>query len=423
MTDTPLDAPALTVPLRPAGTAAAPEERIRLLDALRGFALFGILLANIIGWSWGWYAAVAAERAGRPVPAVDQAAQFLHLLLIDGKFYTIFSLLFGIGFALQLARLEGRGADGLAIFRRRLLVLLAIGLIHLVLIWDGDILTLYALLGLTLPFFRGWSDLMLLGLAAALILLPIPGYALVAAAGIDLNLGLDDFGYRIFAQFGGVQGQEQELAWFRRDGWQAHIAWVLSGWPFRIGGLIESWRIPKVLGIMLIGLWVGRRLVDGRLLADRRLLRRVALAGFAVGLPVNLAYAALGGLDQDTFLAGFAATIAYAVGVVPLGLAYAASFVLLWDRAAPVLGMLAAPGRMALTNYLMQSLFGIAIFYGIGLGLAARLPVTTVYAIAIAIFAVQILLSNLWLSHFRQGPMERLWRLGTYGRRQPAPAG
>ena len=115
------------------GTPIAASERYEVLDGLRGIALFGILLANILGWSaWGFMPAdqrlaIAGEDAVR-------WQYIFHHMFVDGKFYTIFSLLFGVGFALQLARLERKGLNGLAIFRRRLLILLGIGLIHVSLI-------------------------------------------------------------------------------------------------------------------------------------------------------------------------------------------------------------------------------------------------------------------------------------------------
>lgn len=143
-------------------TSGPADDRIELLDALRGFALLGILLANILYWS-GWVLVTEAERGAMATP-VEQLWQYrFHHLFVDGKFYTLFSFLFGVGFAVQLDRLDRRGADGLRIYRRRALVLLAIGLIHSLLIWDGDILALYALLGLLLPWFRPLRDRALLG--------------------------------------------------------------------------------------------------------------------------------------------------------------------------------------------------------------------------------------------------------------------
>jgi uncharacterized protein len=395
------------------GGAGPVADRIELLDALRGFALFGILLANILYWS-GW--GLVPDPAALQVASAEAvyAQHLFHYALIDGKFYTLFSLMFGIGFSLQLARLEGRGADGLAIFRRRILVLLAIGLLHMVLIWDGDILTFYALLGLTLPWFRHWSDRRLLVAALLLLLSPIAGVALFRAMGWAPHTALYAFGDSIAVSLGGTP--LDPIGWLQRSDPGAYFSWVLGGWPYSIGTRLESWRIPKVLGIMLIGLMLGRRLAAGNLLEDRGKIRMVLVAGLAIGVPLNLLYALTPGANQTSLPA--------ILGTVPLALAYAAGFVLLWDRARPVLRLLAWPGRMALTNYLMHSLLGIILFYGIGFGLVGRLGPPGFYAIAVAIFAVQILLSRWWLERFGQGPMERLWRRLTYGspRREPAIA-
>jgi uncharacterized protein len=158
---------------------------------------------------------------------------------------------------------------------------------------------------------------------------------------------------------------------------------------------------------MLIGMVLGRRLVAGTLLTDTKLLRRVLLWGLLIGLPFSLLYA----LDDKAAQDGAWAII----GTAPLGFAYAAAFALLWPRLRG-LRVFAAPGRMALTNYLTHSLLGILIFYGIGFGLVGTLPPLGFYGVALAIFAFQILFSRWWLARFDQGPIERLWRRATYGR-------
>jgi uncharacterized protein len=388
----------------PTAAPVTAAERIDLLDGLRGFALFGILLANILYWS-GWLflpldRAVAIAGAGQF--AIDA---FLHKLLIDGKFYTIFSLLFGIGFALQLSRLERRGADGVRIFRRRLLVLLAIGLVHLCLVWDGDILTLYALLGLCLPFFRKWSERRILLAGLGFLLLPLLGGPLFNALGWTPGALFYDLGNSIAEPQGLHFGGESD--WLARPDWHSHFVWIASGSAYRVAMLLEWWRLPKVFGIMLIGMAMGRRLIEGRLLEDRKLLRRVCLWGMLIGLPLSLLYALDLKLGQDSVVA--------ILGTAPLGFAYAAGFALLWPH-AKWLAVLAPPGRMALTNYLMQTLLGITIFYGIGFGLVNHLPPLGFYAVAVAIFAFQIVFSRWWLARHAQGPMEWLWRRGTYGR-------
>ena len=396
-----------------AGEAISAGERIELIDALRGFALFGILLANILYWS-GWIFMTAEQQSA--LAGADGAAwQYrFHHMFVDGKFYTLFSLLFGIGFAVQLDRLDRKGADGVRIFRRRLAILLLIGLLHMVFVWDGDILTFYALIGMLLPWFRHARERSLLAAAAVLIFaVPWAGHALFETLDFRPHQAIAGFGDRVFVALGGTPSDY--IGWLRREDPQSFFTWVMGGWPYAISTRIEGWRIPKLLGIMLIGLVAGRRIIGGRLIDDRRVMKRILAAGLAIGLPFSFLYAAEPGLGQTSVPSLF--------GTVPLAFAYAAGFVLLWQKAEPALRLLVAPGRMALTNYLSQTLIGILIFYGIGFGLVGHVPPLLIYAIAIAIFAFQTAFSHWWLSRHEQGPMERLWRVATYGRRgrtQPA---
>ncbi len=138
-------------------------------------------------------------------------------------------------------------------------------------------------------------------------------------------------------------------------------------------------------------------------------MRWILVAGLAVGVPLNWVYAGTPGLSQ--------ASVPAILGTVPMALAYAAGFVLLWPHARPFLSRLGPPGRKALTNYLMHALRGLVIFYGIGFGLVGRLSPAEYYGVAAAIFLAQVVISRLWLARFEQGPMDRLWRLATYGRR------
>ncbi|MEO5629909.1 MAG: DUF418 domain-containing protein [Thermomonas sp.] len=388
---------------RPAG------DRLEVVDAMRGFALFGILLANILYWS-GWGLMTDPQRLD--LGGVDGLLwQYrFHHLLVDGKFYTLFSLLFGAGFALQLSRLLQAGHDGLRIYRRRVLVLLGIGLVHSWLIWDGDILTLYALLGLLLPLFHRWRDGALLWTAALLIfVVPFAGIALFAALGWAPGQWLMGLSMDWAQRLGANVAPDQVIAWLAREDWQGLWAWLASGTPYSWGIRLESWRIPKVLGIMLVGLVAGRRLAAGTLLTDRRLLLRVLIGGLLVGVPASLAYALQPGQEQDSWPS--------LIGTVPLALAYAAGFVLAWPHAQRLLGIFTAPGRMALTNYLTHSLLGIFVFYGVGFGMIGRMPPFAFYAYAVGLFGLQIVFSRWWLSRHAQGPMEALWRRWTYGAR------
>ncbi len=219
------------------------------------------------------------------------------------------------------------------------------------------------------------------------------------------------FGDSIFNALGGTL--DDPVSWLQRKGLYPFWVWTMGGWPYAIATRLESWRIPKLLGIMLIGMVAGRRLAAGTLLEDRKLLWRVFWGGLLVGAPLSILYAVLPDQGQTS------APSLY--GTVPEALAYGAGFLLLWPHARRALGLLAPAGRMALTNYLMQSVLGIAIYYGIGFGLIGKVPPPGFYAIAIGIYAFQLAFSRWWLAGHDQGPMERLWRIGTYGRRTSAP--
>lgn len=389
------------------GMAAGRAERIELLDALRGFALFGILLANILYWS-GWGLMTEAQRVS--VAGAEAAVwQYrFHHALVDGKFYTLFSLLFGAGFALQIARLSARGMEGMRIFRRRVLVLLAIGLVHSWLIWDGDILTLYALLGLVLPFFYRWRERDLLIAAALLIfVVPFAGMGLFDRLGWAPHEPVYALADWIAASLGADTAPDKVLEWFRRDDFAGWASWALSGTPYSLGLRLETWRIPKVLGIMLVGIAVGRRLAAGGFFENRKLFRRVLVAGLAIGVPATAVYAVVPGQGQSSWSS--------LIGTVPLALAFAAAFVLVWPRAQPVLRHFVPVGRMALTNYLTHSMIGLIFFYGIGFGLAGTLSPPFFYGVALLIFGAQMLFSRWWLARYEQGPAEALWRSATYG--------
>lgn len=413
-------ADAAAVPLDAARPARG-KDRIELLDGLRGFALLGIFLANL-GYFSGWIFLGNEAKEALAGAGGAFSREFLHLALIDGKFYTIFSLLFGIGFAVQLQRLSDRGVDFSGLYLRRMTGLLVIGLVHMLLIWDGDILTLYALCGFLLLALQHWPTVRLLKLGIALIILPVPAYALFWLAGWGSpGAALQEWGYAVWGNLVGRPVTDADaLAMMRRDGLEGYLDWVLSGPLFRWSFILDSWRIPKVIGMFLLGVCAGREMMAGRLLSDRGRLRRICVVGFAVGLPANLLLAWMGGLPfMEVHLRGLAATALYAVGVVPLGLAYASGFALLWNRGERYLGVFSPAGRMALTNYLMQSVIGIVIFYGVGFGLAGRLSPAAWIGVGLAAYAGQLAFSRLWLTWFRFGPMEWLWRCATYGRFMP----
>lgn len=386
----------------------APEERQPLIDALRGIALAGVLLANL-GYLSLYEFMPDAARATLPSAAADTWVLKLMEWGVGAKAITVFSLLFGLGFAIQLERAEARGAQGLPRYLRRLGWLLVIGLLHSYLIWWGDILTVYATVGLMMVLFRHASNRVLVS-AGLFIAVLLPG-----AIGPWINPWLD-------AEVRRAPLYAHSLLAFSSDSWRetfmanlALVNWVrLTNWSL----------VCFVLGRFLLGYWAGRIRLLQRPDEHRPLLRKLFIGAAIAALLAALALYAI-----DTFVpawreaAGwrYLRNIAFRLQPLALGSAYAAGFVLLFLRAPwqRWLGVFAPLGRMALTNYLMQSVIGVVLFYGIGLGIGPWTGAAGWVMAWVGILGAQILFSHYWLAHFRYGPCEWAWRSLTYGQLQP----
>jgi uncharacterized protein len=341
--------------------SAPTRDRLPTLDALRGFALLGVLVVNVY-----------QSYASRLSPADAEAARLV-ALLAEGSFYPVFSLLFGLGFGLQLER--GTPPE---LFRRRLRWLLAFGLLHGFLVWHGDILASYALVGLLLPVFAAWNDRRLLGTAGALYALTLLLFALLPTAETpDLSAVARSETY--------VAALPIRAGYF--------LASLLSG-LLLFGG--------QLLALFALGLYLARRGV-ARLLDDARFLGGALLGCLGVALPL--------------LALGAGRTLEYLVASPLLGFAYLAALALLLRRAR--LPALENVGRMALSNYLAQSLVCTLAFYHYGFGLYGQVGVAGGVAFALALFAAQLAFSWLWLRRFAFGPAEWVWRSLTYGRPQP----
>jgi uncharacterized protein len=408
----------VTAPAAP----TASSDRLPLLDATRGIALLGIFTLNLAPFS-GFVFMKPEEMAALPTAAVDLPAALVILWLGYGKFYSLFSLLFGIGFALQIDSAARDSDQRLRRFRRRLLVLLAIGFVHLTFIWEGDILALYALVGFALIPLRRLSQRALIATAAVLLVLPVVEQALIVASHGALDPG---------APLLEIAGRWQTAMGFAADAtpypvlkyasFTEAMRFQVSGIWFRYADLLTTGRPFKVLAMFVLGLWVGRSgmLRDIEPWVPR--LRRVRLVCLVIGLPAALVQALM---EVSPSPPGsplqILAAAAYALGVAPLAVAYAAHLALLWRRDIwrDRLAWAIAPGRMALTNYLMQTVIAIALFHGIGLGLMGEAGPVTWPLIAGVVVAFQAAISWWWLGRFPFGPMEWLWRRATYGRLSP----
>ncbi|MGH9349097.1 MAG: DUF418 domain-containing protein [Vicinamibacterales bacterium] len=384
-------------------------ERIVCLDILRGVALLGVLIANMRAFSApaAVYGNITALFSGQ----LDVIAQYGILVLVQGKAFTLFSFLFGAGFALHLARAESQGVLTARSFVRRMLALALFGLIHGLVIWWGDILLVYALCGMVLVLFRKSSQRTLIAAICCLTAVAMVLYARIllfpshAPAGRGVNMADVQQTIDIFAS--GSMAAILRENWLQ---WKASLVGMLSP-PF---GLYP-------LTLFLLGVLVARAGILTRLGELRPMLKRVCIICLPLGIALNaLTFAGFmflrpradGGLP---LLSAVLITCIWLV-FVTLAAGYAAAITLVaqdakWQQR---LSPLALAGRLALTNYVMQSVLCTAFFYGTGLygqaGPALGLAMT------ISVYALQIAYSAWWLERFNFGPLEWLWRGLTYGR-------
>ena len=390
----------------------APQERVVSLDILRGFALFGILWVNM------------PEGGRRPI---DVFFGEVSNLLATGKFITIFGFLFGVSFSLQWLRATARGRKPTLHSLRRLSVLFLIGIVHSVFVWDGDILTTYALMGAYLLVVQRLRFSQRTVLALALCLLAV----IIVRGEVELTRRVTrEVGAATYRDITGTQLRErrqrmavEEMQSYTttsytqgvRERWKGLGDWLRSR---------ETYIPDQVFVFFLLGFWAARSGIFRDVRSHRVLLCRIVRWGLPLG--VTFFFAALGSrhllyAGYSTWLADSAFRAAGFVGRPILGFTYVAGILLLlqnehWRRR---LDPLKFAGRMALTNYLMQSLVFTAVSYSYGLGIYSKLTGVGVLLYTLVFFTAQVYLSRLWLARYRFGPAEWVWRSLTYGALMP----
>lgn len=384
------------------GAAGGEKDRITDVDALRGFALLGILIVNIGAFASPYYGLGVADPAF--ASSLDQAVRFAVAGLFETKFYLLFSFLFGYSFTLQMRSAERAGEAFVPRLLRRQAGLWVIGIAHAILLYHGDILTTYAVLGVGLLMLRGLNDgqalrmAVWLTLGTALLWGGVTLLQLLDPAPVNRAALLTEAAATRAAYVGapaGIIGQHLRE--------QSNV-WVITG-------LMQA---PCALAMFLVGLVAGRRKIFVQAETYSPLLRRIALCGLSIGLPAAVLYGwasvYLVGSPIDLF--GLALSLATAP---LLAGAYAAAILLLFQTSiGRVLSDLLAPtGRMALTNYLVQSAICAFVFLGYGLGLMGRVSPLVAAGMAFLIFALQLGASWLWMRRFAYGPAEWLLRAVT----------
>ena len=395
------------------------EERILTLDVLRGLALLGVIISNM-RWFSGLVFRFPAYRQHLQEFSLDSLAYHAVGIFVTGKAIATLSFLFGLGFSVQLFRAEHCGVPFVSVYCRRLAVLLMLGLVHMIVLWYGDILTLYAVLGFVLLWAARRSDRAVVILAGLLIVgLPI-------ALGVTATvMNLTNASSEPALGAGGLaEANAAALAVFQ-GGTYAQIVRQNLAQARRFYEGLQGLTNLQYLGLFLLGLYVGRRRVFERVAEHAAALRRLATWGLAVGICCGIAETIIVILvgRRAAFSRPDLALLMYVlfIGTFMQAAGYVATVTLLlrrtfWKR---WLSPFAAVGRMALTNYLMQTVVCLFVFYGFGLGLVGRIGPALGLLIALVVYATQIAWSRFWLAHFRMGPMEWVWRSATYGRPQP----
>jgi len=394
-------------------TPVPATERVDLIDILRGFALLGILLVNF----WG--------SSSDAVNRLDKIVSDVLSLAVSSSFYPLFSFLFGLGFALQLLRARQRGTELVWLYLRRMLALFLIGSFHAIVIWDGDVLVDYAVLGMLLIPLHRLRDRWLWPIVAIPLVLGLWGpqvrafiagasrpAAVEANALRDWDEGLRTAEARNLTQRYEADPNASRMAAFKSalsDRWQSYRRTVRRH-------LSRNFFLDDILAFFVLGLIAGRRRILQEAHRHRVLLLRAAAAGLIASVSGALVLKLLEPEDGVMFyLAHYASdygTTIFYIGAISLAVTGS-------GRAAALFRPFAAAGRIGLTNYLMQSLMMTVVFSRYGLGLPD--PTTAVWVLInlVFFFVVQVPFSWWWTQRYRFGPAEWVWRSLTYGERQP----
>lgn len=389
------------------------SNRIHQIDVIRGIAILGILLVNMAHFSYPDLYLLLTGPDNFFTQGFSKADELTVTLLdtfVQMKFITMFSFLFGFGMIIMMERAEEKGQKFGPIYMRRLLALLLFGTIHAFFIWDGDILTEYALLGFVLFLFRKRRPKTLLIWAIVLYSLFTLPMALATAIPVQESPEMMDYQAEIAEEsernakkalqnYG--EGTFLEIAKQRIHDRMYYMS--MNGMASLNPILYFYVNIPYFT-MFLLGAYFAKRKILHRPSEFKSMLRKLWIISLVVGLPSNIAY---GFFENEAFLL---------LGAPFLMLFYIISAVFLfkysWGK--KILLPFAAVGRTAFTNYIMQSVIATMIFYNYGLGLYGKVNPFLGLFVSLGIFIIQLIISNLWLRHFKYGPLEWVWRIATY---------
>ena len=403
--------------MHPGTPLSATSERIVVVDVLRAFALFGIIVNH---------SAIAFLAGPQPKPnyivfsTFDAFVNEAVRLLTFGKFFAIFSFLFGLSFAIQLQSANGKGASFSGRFAWRLLILLLIGYVH-GLFFSGDILLIYAVLGLLLIPVQKLKT-RTLAVVALILIFNVPGVVMGIATASRAPATLEQQQAARAGQAQFMQGV-QRVYEIKKSGTvteliQMNARETLSS---KLRFQIFTGRLWITYGLFLLGICAGRMQLFRESEAHRALWRRALLWSGSIALVTTLIAALSGPVMRAQTIREVWIVFSFSVQQVSLATFFVAA-ITLWFWKHPfgrLLPKLAPLGKMGLTTYLLQSVFGVLVFLGIGLGQMGELGTAACVGLGILFFVAQIFIARWWLNHFKLGPIEWLWRSLTYFKIQP----
>ncbi|MDT0689909.1 DUF418 domain-containing protein [Salegentibacter sp. F188] len=392
-------------------TITKSKDRIDTVDVLRGFALAGILYAHMIIWYTG--AALPAEVYSKYNSKPDGIAMGIFGALVFGKFFSVFSFLFGLSFYLHFRKNKSKSGY-LKVYSWRLFLLFLIGIVHHI-VWRGDILAIYAILGMILLFFRNLPPKLLLVLSLLLIInLPTHIFELFLTeqTNADVSLPMEEEAHNYYDLV-----QNEGFRTVLKDNW--------NSWPAKIEYQLESGRLLMTFGYFLLGFYAGcTRLFTAieknipKFEKWNTSTEKAVLFLLFIGMLMYLLdFVTIPGIKVIPELKWIASFL-FSTYNACLTIFYITGIILLYrsNYFQKLLKPLGAMGRMALTNYLLQTVFGLLLFYEFGLDLFDKTTPAVNVILAIGIFFLQLKFSQYWLNYFKQGPVEWLWKGLTYFR-------
>jgi uncharacterized protein len=399
-------------------TPIRPNERIDVVDIIRGFALLGILLVNMAFFSTP---IIYIQAAGLEWwhDTWDKWTQVGIVFFAEGKFYPMFSFLFGFGFMIFIQRAEQKGLNPVRLYLRRILILLGIGLIHAFFIWAGDILVIYSLLAFILVLFRHSKPKTLLWWAFILLMIPMILMSLLFGLLFLGSVIQDETSLMAQheAHLASLQEMiDQSLAAYGKGSFADIFSQRVTDLSYIYNSAFIS--APIILAMFLFGVYAVKINIFREINKRASFIKKIWFGSMLIGIPLSLIQAtgsqALNLTEISIY--DFTYYIAYFIGGPALCFLYITSILLLmrkeqWIQRFSVIGSV---GRMALSNYLFQSLVCTTIFYSYGLGLYGQVSPVFGLLLTLLIYFVQVIISHFWLKSYSYGPMEWIWRRLTY---------